>query len=356
MALTFPFDDAPKAGTTREVSPGIRWLRMPMPGALDHINLYLIEDVDGWYIVDCGVDDDIVRQHWLTIFENELADKPVKGVIATHNHPDHIGQAFWLVDHCKVPFYISRGEYLQACMDFQASQPQMLWHFSQYIKSAGLIVSDLKETQTRFEAFRPVIKMPPFYTRLQEGNELIINDRVWRVIIGRGHSPEHACLYCDALGVLISGDQVLPNITPNISVWPTEPEDNPLGDYLESLPRFKQLPKSTFVLPAHRLPFYGLAERSRQLIQHHEVKLDELELACKTPKTVIQLIKVIFSRYIDDEFQFTMAFGETLAHVNYLLVTERIEVSEIRDGVKYFSSVTHRETESPIDQEEGMAW
>ena len=318
--LEYQFEDVPAPGEVREVAPGVLWLRMPLPMALDHINLYLLEDADGWWVVDTGIAIGSTEELWEQVFERHLQGKPVKAVISTHYHPDHTGMAGWLCEKWRVPFYMTQGEYLSG-LSFSRMMPEHFsWTSEQHFHRAGYSAGQIALARENFGGFGPYIKpMPTAYQRLEDGHALTINDRRWRIVVGRGHSPEHACLYCGALNVLISGDQVIPRITSNISVMGGEPEANPLKEWLYSLERFLDtLPPDALVLPAHNAPFRGLHVRLRQLIEHHEDHLLALEEACVDDEPMaMDLLPVLFKRELD-QHQVGLALGECIAHLNYL--------------------------------------
>lgn len=332
--LNYPFEDAPEPGATREVLPGVLWLRMPLPMELDHINLYLLEDDDGWWIVDTGIALGPTEALWEAVFERHFADKPVKAVLSTHYHPDHTGMAGWLCERWRAPFYMTQGEYFNGLAFSRTTREHFSWTTEENMRRCGYSDTDIGSARDSFGGFGPVIKpMPTSYHRLVDGMQLTIGRRRWQVMIGRGHSPEHACLYCPELNLLLSGDQVIPRITSNISVSGAEPEANPLRDWFQSLERFLEtLPEDALVLPAHNTPFYGLHERLRFLIDHHEDHLLALEEACEseTP-TVMDLLPVMFSRTLDGH-NLGLAVGECLAHLNFLSQRGQLERSVDADG------------------------
>jgi len=320
--LKYLFDDVPAAGSLRQVAPGVQWLRMPLPMALDHINLYLLEDTDGWWIVDTGIGIGPTQQYWEQIFTSALGDKPVKAVLSTHFHPDHIGLAGWLCERWQVPFYMTRTEYLSGLSFSRVQREHFSWTSSQYFQRAGYSPDQIEDAQRRFNGFGEYIKpMPTSYRRLIDGTVLTINGHRWRVVVGRGHCPEHACLYSEAHNILISGDQVIPRITSNVSVMAEEPEANPLKDWFASHEHFLEtLPADALVLPAHNAPFTGLHARLRHLIEHHEEHLLALEEACAeaaAAPTAMELLPVLFKRPLDVH-SVALALGECIAHLNYL--------------------------------------
>jgi glyoxylase-like metal-dependent hydrolase (beta-lactamase superfamily II) len=339
--LEYVFPDTPGPGSVREITPGVLWLRMPLPLALDHINLYLLEDEDGWWIVDTGIALGPTEDLWEQIFREHLGGKPIKAVLSTHYHPDHIGMAGWLCEKWRVPFYMTQAEYLSG-LSFSRMKPEHFsWTSEQHYRRAGYSEAQIARAKENFGGFGPYIKpMPTAYRRLEEGQALMIDGRRWRVIVGSGHSPEHACLFCGELNILISGDQVIPRITSNISVMGGEPEANPLKEWFFSLERFlDKLPVDALVLPAHNVPFRGLHQRLRQLIEHHEDHLLALEEACvDVQPTAVALLPVLFKRELDDN-QIGLALGECVAHLNYLYQRGQLERRLDEHGCYRYRSV-----------------
>lgn len=315
-SLHYPWADAPSPGHTREVAPGVLWLRMPLPFRLDHINLYLLRHGHGWVVVDTGLNTAQSREVWERVFVETFDGAPILAVIVTHFHYDHSGLAGWLADRFQCPLYMSFGEY-QSIFVKPPSPDQPSWEFDQFYRRCGL-------DQAQIEDFRPMLRemtheitAPASFRRLRDDDLLRIGERRWRVVMGAGHSPEHACLYSEDDGLLLAGDQVLPRITSSVSVNVTEPEANPLGEWLASLRRFRRLPDTVLVLPAHERPFHGLHHRLNQLQQHHDVHLEALVAALTEPRTVLELRPVIFPT-VRGSLDLLMATGETLAHLNFL--------------------------------------
>ncbi|MFI4987743.1 MAG: MBL fold metallo-hydrolase [Alphaproteobacteria bacterium] len=319
-ALAFPHAAPPEAGTTREVAPGVHWLRMPLPFALDHINLWLLADGGGWTIVDSGYGrSEATREAWERIFATCLGGRPVTRVIVTHFHPDHIGLAGWLCERFGAALWMTQAEWLTAHLarhDWSAAD--IAKRVAHYRKN-GLPPETVAALAQRGNLYAlSVTPVPATYRRIMAGDDVVIGGRPWRIIIGQGHAPEHACLLSRELGVLISGDQVLPKITTNVSVWPDQPDGDPLKLYLDSLERFRPLPEDTFVLPSHGLPFRGLHLRVEQLAEHHEERLARTVEACATPRSGAEIIPVLFRRQLDLQ-QLSFAIGESLAHLHCLV-------------------------------------
>ncbi|MCB1616502.1 MAG: MBL fold metallo-hydrolase [Pseudomonadales bacterium] len=346
MSLNFPFTEAPEPGTCTLIAPGILWARMPLPIALDHINLYLLEDGEGWAIIDTGMKGQSTQQHWLQVFDKELSGKPVTKIIATHMHPDHVGQAGWLSEHWQAPFYMTFGEYF-AARTFSSPVPQHdSWAMKKHLIGTGMPPEYYEKIRKGSMDFSSLVEpLPRSYQRLREGQFLKIGKHQWRIMIGEGHSPEHACLYCAELNILISGDQIIPDISSNVSVTSIEPDGNPLQSWLESLDRFRELPADTLVLPAHKLPFYGIQERINSLIQHHEKHMQLLLEACSTPRSAVELLPVLFRKNLDNS-QMMMALGECLAHLRLMLERNWLSRTTDEDGVYHYQAVI-RDEEGP---------
>jgi len=335
--MHYPFDSQPSAGTLKEVCKGVFWLTMPLPFDLDHINLYIIEDNHGYVIVDTGIGLDKTKALWTKIFSQ--LDKPIVGVLVTHLHPDHIGLAGWIADTYDVPFYMSQVEYFTARAFTAGKGDASPVRDRRYFHRAGLGEEQINRLTSGSKGYSSVVSpIPLSYKRLKHGDVLIFNDIEWKVIIGRGHSPEHVCLYSSEKQTLIAGDHILPIITPNIGAYSTEPEANTLDDYLTTLPQFKALPASTLVLPAHKLPFYGLHERVDTLLAHHQHHLEALISACKEkPCTVVDLLPVLFKRTLS-EGSLIFAVAECLSHLNYLLYNNEITRCLNAHGVYEFET------------------
>lgn len=317
--LTYPWEKPPPVGGAVDVAPGVKWLRLPLSGALGGINVWAIEEDDGWAIVDTGLGGTETRDAWRMAFAGPLEGKRVTRVIVTHMHPDHIGMSGWLTRKFDCQLWITRLEFVTCrslAADTGREAPDVALTF---YKAAGWDDDALDNYKARFGGFgRGLYALPESFRRLNDGDEIEIGRRRWCVVVGSGHSPEHASLYCPELKIMISGDQVLPRISSNVSVFPTEPEADPLTDWLTSLARIKHaIPNDVLVLPAHNEPFHGLHSRLDHLMAGHERGLARLEQELAEPKRVVDLFHVLFRRTIDLGL-LGLATGETLAHLNCL--------------------------------------
>jgi glyoxylase-like metal-dependent hydrolase (beta-lactamase superfamily II) len=334
--LTFPFSEPPEGGRACEVVPGVLWLRMPLPFALDHINLWLLKDDAGWAAVDCGIALPDTQAHWDRIFSTVLNGAALSQVIVTHYHPDHIGNAGWLVERFGAPLWMTEAEYLTAHAHYAGIGGYGPEATAQLFAANGLDPERLAQMSARGNAYRKRISEPPQrFRRMMAGDELTVGGNAWRVIDGYGHAPEHAALYCEALGVLISGDMLLPKISTNVSVWSIEPEGDPLKLFLSSIDRFRALPPDTLVLPSHGLPFRGAHVRIEMLHRHHQDRLAEVLQACDGRKSAADLMPVLFRRPLDSH-QLFFAMGESLAHLHYLWHQRRLDRMKGGDGVFRF--------------------
>lgn len=335
--IRYAFDGLPEPGATREVAPGVHWLRMPLPFKLDHINLWLLEDGDGWTIIDTGIARDEVKAAWESIFAAHFGGRPLKRVIVTHFHPDHIGLAGWLVERFGVELWTPLSEWALGQLFMQGPDEASQSQSQRFYRAAGFDQCQMDAIAERRFAYRKgVAPIPASFRRIRDGEMLQIGGRGWRVIVGHGHSPEHACLYCEDAGVLISGDQVLPRITPNISVWPQEPLANPLRLYLDSLPRFRPLPADTLVLPSHDQPFTGLHACLDTLAHHHDQRLAQTYDICAQPATGVDVLGRLFRRELDSH-QLMFAIGEALAHLHFLAGEGQLRRDTRADGVHAFA-------------------
>lgn len=342
----------PETGGRTRIGDGVYWIRMPLPFALDHINLWLIRDClngqEGWTVVDTGVANDATRAAWHVLAEQHMDGLPIVRVICTHFHPDHIGLAYWLCrgmdrQSIRPPLWINYAEYASARIwsgsgakraggseaitpaaeDDAPDSINMATHFHRH----GVDDADTLEKLRARRGYYPsmVPDVPASFHRLFANDAICIGGHAWRVIAGYGHSPEHCALFCEDLNLLISGDMVLPKISTNMSVWAQEPDGDPLRLYLESLQAFEPLPDDVLVLPSHGKPFGaapgtragGLKTRLEELRSHHTDRLQETLDACAQPSRAVDVMRVLFKRTLDLH-QLTFALGETIAHLNCL--------------------------------------
>lgn len=324
-SLTYPFEHAPSAGELVTICEGLYWLRMPIPFQLNHINLWLLEGPDSWNIVDTGVQSEDTKKHWESIFKKYLKGKPVDGVVVTHMHPDHVGMAGWLCDRWQTEVTMTKTEWLQT----QIGGDLALKHqdcYAVHYKRLGVDAKVVENLPKMYSFYSGLMSpLPGIFRRIAQGDRIKIGAFDWRVMIGQGHSPEHACLYCEEKNLIIGGDQLLPGITPSISVSVEEIDSNPLKEFLDSLEQFYDLPADVLVLPSHQLPYRGLHTRIDQLKDHHYSRCDMLLDACKEPKSAFELVDVLFGHRKLGPMDKLMAMGETIAHVNLLLNEGKVQ-------------------------------
>ncbi len=333
MSISYEFEVKPEYGDINRVADGVDWLRMPLPFALSHINLWILRDGDGIAIVDTGIDSGKSRDIWRTA----IADRAVTRVLVTHLHPDHVGCAGWLCEEHDVELWMSREEYFLCRIlvaDTGRDAPSVGVKF---YTAAGYSKDAIQRYQEMFGMFgRLVAPLPESYRRLCDRDTVSIDGSDWEVVVGRGHSPEHACLFNADKNVLIAGDQLLPRISSNVSVHPTEPNANPLKNWLDSLAAMKdRLPEDVLVLPAHGSPFRGAHPRLDALIAEHMTGLEKLLEECREPKRAIDVFPALFKARIS-ESNLGMATGESIAHLNYLLADGSITAEIDKEGVRWY--------------------
>jgi glyoxylase-like metal-dependent hydrolase (beta-lactamase superfamily II) len=340
-AVRYPFESRPETGQILDISADIKWLRLPLPFQLNHINVWLLRDGDGWALVDTGLYTATTREIWKHVFDQYLGGARLTRVLVTHLHPDHVGCSGWLARKFGVDLWMSRDEYL-LCRVLVAdtgkpAPPEGIGFYSR----AGFGENALARYTEHFGAFgRVVSPMLESFRQLSEGAILRIGALDWEVIIGRGHSPEHACLYCRELNILIAGDQLLPTISSNVSVYPTEPAANPLAWWFESLARLKKiLPADVLVLPAHGKPFHGAHHRLDELTAEHETGLEKLRVLCTEPKRAVDVFPALFKSRITDNI-LIMATGEAISHLNYLIGKDEMSVEKDQDGTHWYRMVS----------------
>ena len=349
--LRFPCGDVPEPGDIKNVAPGIWWLRMPLPFQLNHINLWLIDEKDGWTIVDTGINTQDTRDLWEKIFAEKLGGKPVTRVIATHLHPDHVGLAGWLCERWDAPLYMTLGEYMSAVAarnDIVENEDVRAAHLARNGVPAEKVPLFHRHKGGYAKGVAP---LPPAYRRLIHAHPVTIGGHRWDVIVGRGHAPEHASLWCPELNVLIAGDQVLPKISTNVGVWPNEPLADALTWFLDGFSRFRRLPADALILPSHGFPFIGLHTRLDQLVAHHDARLNDMATAIARRgaegATGWDMVPVLFPRHLDNN-QIVFAFGETLAHLHCLETRARVK-RVVVDGVHRFVALVDANSQPPAD-------
>jgi glyoxylase-like metal-dependent hydrolase (beta-lactamase superfamily II) len=336
-ALQYPLEAKPETGEVVDIAPGVRWLRLPLPFLLNHINVWLLREGDGWALIDTGLFTNTTREVWQHVLEQHLGGAPLTRVVVTHLHPDHVGCAGWLAQQFGIELWMTREEYLLCrVLVADTGKPAPPEGLSFY-RAAGFEEEQLGRYAEHFGAFgRVVAPLPLSYRRLQEGQRLAIGNQEWEVIVGRGHSPEHACLLNRELNLLIAGDQLLPTISSNVSVYPTEPRANPLENWFASLRLLeRELPEDVLVLPAHGKPFLGARQRLGDLAREHETGLDRLRTLCREPQRAVDVFPALFKSRITDR-NLIMAAGESISHLNYLIERGEMQVERDRDGIDWY--------------------
>ena len=331
QGLHHPFPAAPAEGEAIRVADGVLWMRLPLPMALDHVNVYALDDGDGWTIVDTGLMSRRGKAIWGALMAGPLAGKPVRRLVVTHHHPDHIGLAGWFQAQ-GAELLTTRTAWLYARMLVLDEQPTPSAQAMTFYQRAGLdaVTRAQKAAERPFNFCDVVAPLPQGFTRLDEGDVLHAGGRRWHVRLGQGHAPDHLTLWSLDDAVVIGGDQLLPGISANIGVYPTEPEADPLAEWLDSTRGFAPHARADqLILPGHKLPFTGLPFRLIQMAENHESALLRLRAHLAVPRLAVQCFPALFKREIGPA-EHGLALVETVAHLNYLL--RRGQVSRVLDN------------------------
>jgi glyoxylase-like metal-dependent hydrolase (beta-lactamase superfamily II) len=338
--LHYPFDAAPGPDEVIEIRPGVKWIRLKLPFRLNHVNIYLLADGDGWTMVDTGIGNDETIAAWTRLFEGPLRGTTITRLIVTHAHPDHVGLAGWIVERFGCPLHMSQVEYLQSAYFQHRGAPERRLAQRLFFRRHGMDEDITDQLLGRGQDYLARVSvLPAAYYRLSRGDEFVIGARRFAVITGGGHALDQVMLYCADDKLFLSADQVLSKISPNVSVWAVEPEANSLGEYLQSLAELDRVvADDVLVLPGHGLPFFGLKARIRQLADHHEERCQMIEKACRVaPQSCAELVPVVFHKHALDAHQTGFAAGEVVAHLNHLLAERRLTTVPTAEGVLRFA-------------------
>lgn len=333
-SIHFPWETPPAEGEAIELGEGALWMRLPLPMKLDHVNVYAFEDDDGWTIIDTGFDTSRTRRIWEALLAGPLGAKPIARVIVTHHHPDHVGLAGWFQRAHGAQLITTRTSWLFARMLLLDEQMVPVDETLAYWRSAGMDeeIFEARKAERPFNYVDIVADMPLGFSRVKEGDVIRFGGRDWDVRIGNGHAPEHATFWSRDCDLVLGGDQLLATISPNLGVYATEPEADPVGDWLESCERLAPFARdSHLVLPGHKLPYRGLPTRMRQLVDNHHTALARLLDHLSEPQTAVECFPVLYRRRIGAG-EYGLALVEAVGHLNHLLHTGDITRTRREDG------------------------
>jgi len=336
-ALAYPFGEAvPTPGTSVEVAPGLRWHRIPLAGSPDHVNLWLVEEADGWTAVDCGVVTDAAVAAWDGVVASLPRRPAIVRVLVTHLHSDHLGLAHWLCERWGATLWMSQADHLQARRATEASSEALEDAIGLLARNGLADAGAAEAIRAREPASRARMPRVPASARyVRPGESVRAGERDWRAIPGYGHAPEHLAFHCGALGVLVSGDMLLPTITAHVGVTAAAPDGDPLAGYLESIARFAALPADTLVLPSHGRPFRGIDARLAQVGARLARRLEETLAACDRPRSAAELLPEAVRRG-RLAHRAGLALTGTLAMLHHHWHAGRLRRAEDADGVLRF--------------------
>jgi glyoxylase-like metal-dependent hydrolase (beta-lactamase superfamily II) len=332
--LRYPFPAPPGEGEAIAVADGVLWLRLPLPMALDHVNVFALDDGDGWTIVDTGMMTGRSRAIWQRLLDGPLGGRPVRRVIVTHHHPDHVGLAGWFQEALDAELWTTRTAWLYARMLVLDVQERPVPRSVDFWRAAGLPghVIASREAERPFNFADIVAPMPVGFRRISEGDRVRAGGRDWTVRIGHGHAPEQATLWSDDGALVLGGDQLLPSISPNLGVYPTEPDADPVAEWIESCERLSAFATQTqLVLPGHKVPFTGLPFRLQQKIANHDAAIARLLDHLAQPRVAVDCFAPLFRREIGPA-EFGLALAETVGHLNHVLATGAARRERRDDG------------------------
>jgi glyoxylase-like metal-dependent hydrolase (beta-lactamase superfamily II) len=336
--LNFTVQRPPAYGELTDVLPGLFWVRLPVPLTLNHVNCWLLDDGPGWTMVDCGMNTDEIFEIWDKLWRGLLRSRPLQNLTLTHAHIDHFGFAGYLVKESKCAVRLPLAEWLNGWLMWHEREEGPNEQLISFMKCNGASDDDAAaivgtQRKQKYLGLRP----PRKFTRIRDGEVLVMGQRDWRVITAGGHSPEHASFYCEKDRILIAGDQILSHVTPSVIVPLAQPNANPMKDYLDSLARFASLPPDTLVLPSHGVPFRALHTRLAQLREHHQMRLDDVASIVTGSTSAFAIAQEVFPRVLYDNPR--QAFGESLAHLNMLASMGRLTRDVSAAGAITFAPV-----------------
>ncbi|WP_443135103.1 MBL fold metallo-hydrolase [Frigidibacter sp. ROC022] len=332
--IRYPVEAPPGPGEALEIAPGVLWMRLPLPTALDHVNVYALDDgAAGWTVIDTGMDTPKARELWEQLLAGPLGGRPVHRQIVTHMHPDHIGLTAWMAGK-GAELWCTRTTWLSARMLVLNVEEKHSEHTIDFWRASGMAPEMLarKAAERPFNFIDVVGLPPPSFRRIAEGDWLTVGGRRWLVRCGDGHAPEHATLWSEDGTLVLGGDQLLPSISPNLGVYASEPLADPIAEWLESCNRLAaHATEAQLVLPGHKLPFTGLPLRLRQKAENHHHALERLHAHLATPRVAVDCFGPLFKREVTPEV-FGFALAETIAHLNHLYLTGRASRTARADG------------------------
>lgn len=320
-----------------KVLPDLYRMEIPLPrNPLKAVNSYLIKDGDRSLIIDTGMNREECKQQMLSNIQELDVDLNRTDFFITHLHADHLALAGELVTESSAVYF---NEKEAAPINFGGGEP-MQDAFG-FLCSNGFPEDELERALKNHPAALYGLRRHLEFSLLRENDIINAGDYSFRCIETPGHSPGHMCLYEPNKRILVAGDHILFDITPNITLWPQM--ENPLKEYLASLEKVYPLDVD-LVLPGHRSIGHDHRKRVEELRQHHKVRLNEILSAIKEgDKTAFDTAPHVSwdvdykSWELFPPQQKFFAVGETLAHLKYL-EEEGLVRRKTKDGKILFSA------------------
>ena len=291
-------------------------LKVPLPFRLNHINCYLVQGIRGLVLIDTGLNTDVSKSVWRDFLESQYLTQPIVAIVLTHLHPDHIGMSHWLQNELDIPVYLAAADIAMVrslwCADSDSSKKAFSAHWGQF----GLPVDMFNQLVERRASYKGLVHdLPRELSVLDEGIVDTLLGPDWSMVRVPGHSAGHVCLYHSPTRDMLTGDHVLPRITPNISLH-VEGSRNPLHDYIQSLYLIREYDCARY-FPAHGAVGNDLCERALEIIQHHDEKCQKILANTGSAETVFEFMPLLFDKVIPAH-QWMFAYGETAAHLVYM--------------------------------------
>lgn len=338
----------PAFGEVAEIAPAVHWTRMPLPYAAGHVNIWLLDEGDAWTVVDCGIDSYEAAGDWRSLLAGAMGGKPVRLLVGTHGHNDHVGFAGPFCRMTGAPLAMPRAEWLTAMFRKGETVEAQLPAARDFYGANGWPEDEyLRALEQRVRVMDRLAPLPRSYRRIRDGQTLGFGGHEWHVTTSGGHSPEHPIFHAVDAPFMIAGDHLLSHNAPPIGVHMHEPDENPLGEFLNLLAALESVPDEVLVLPSHGVPYHGLARRIGEIRAHIDKRREQVLEAASTPRTAYEICRSVFHRSVA-RGNMTIAFSQTLSQIN-LLRAQGCIFAQMRGGIVHYAATAAALKPSPPD-------